>query len=69
MSKCKICGDETKKQREICLGCYSLKKVARNKDKSAKRDFEIASSHLEKNPRLINLSWPSFWKKNKNVIV
>lgn len=69
MCKCKICGCETAKSRQVCKGCQSLKRVAKSKHDTPKTVFRIANEHLEKNPGLLNISWKSFWKKNTKTIV
>jgi hypothetical protein len=69
MCKCKICGTETAKNRQVCKGCDALKKVAKSKENTPKGVFKKANKHLEKNPWLINISWPSFFKKYKKEIV
>jgi hypothetical protein len=69
MCKCIICGSETAKDRKVCKGCHSLKKFARNKEKTPKIVVENATKHLEKNPGLLEISWKSFWKKNTKTIV
>ena len=67
--KCKICGNETKKDREICLGCVSVKRVAKSRDKAPKVFLNKAVEHLDKNPGLLNISWSSFFKKNTKTII
>lgn len=39
------------------------------KRKAPKKTIEAAAGHLEKNPRLLEISWKSFFKKNVKVIV
>jgi hypothetical protein len=69
MCKCKICGEETAKNRQTCKGCDALKKVAKKRENTPKEVFNIANKHLEKKPGLINVSWASFFKKNTKAIV
>ena len=69
MCKCKICGSETAKNRQICKGCDAIKKVAKKRENASKETFEKATKHLEKKPDLINISWASFFKKNTKTIV
>jgi hypothetical protein len=61
--ECKICGRETRKDRKVCIGCYSLKEVVRKKEKAPKSKIEVATKHLLKNPGLTIISWMSFAKK------
>ena len=61
--KCRICGCETRKDRPVCIGCYSLKEVVQKKDKAPKSKVERATNHLLKNPGLTIISWMSFAKK------
>ena len=63
MCKCRICGKETRKDRPICIGCYSLKEVVCKKDKAPKSKIERATKHLLINPGLAIISWMSFAKK------
>lgn len=68
--KCKICGTETKKGRQTCIGCDSIKKVAKSGEYAPKEAIVKAEEHLKKKPDLISIvSFKSFFKKNKKVIV
>lgn len=61
--KCKICGKETAKGRQVCIGCNCTKEVFRKGSKSSKTQQEIATKHMlstDKNLSLI--SWKSFFK-------
>lgn len=68
--KCEICGCETMKGRKTCKGCRSIKKIAKSGQFAPKTAFKDAEEHLKKKPDLINIiSFKSFFKKNKKVIV
>ena len=69
MCKCKICGCETAKVRQVCKGCQALKRVAKSKENTPKTVFKTACTHIEKNPGLLQISWPSFFKKNTKTII
>ena len=69
MCKCKLCGNEAMKGRQVCKGCQSLKRVAKSKEHTPKAIMNIASNHLEKNPGLLDISWKSFFKKNTKKVV
>ena len=62
MAKCKICGNETRKGRQECIGCRNLKKAMMKKGKASATEFEKAKKHLLKNPKLTIISWFKFGK-------
>jgi len=69
MCKCKLCGTETAKGRQVCKGCQALKATAKSKEFTPKNIMSVASNHLDRNPHLLQISWKSFWKKNtKNIV-
>lgn len=63
MAICKICGQETRKNRPTCIGCYSVKEVVMKKEKSPRTKLKRATKHLLKNPGLTIISWASFSRK------
>lgn len=69
MCKCKICGNETAKNRQTCIGCDSVKKLTKKGSKAPKPIVEKAKEHLNNNPGLFQISWPSFFKKHTRNIV
>ena len=62
MCKCKVCGKETRKGRQICIGCKSTMEVARKLEKASGHEKERAGKHLIENPGLIKISWHKFFK-------
>ena len=69
MKTCKICGGETRKNRDVCIGCHCVKQVAKSKEHTPKRVLDKASKHLEAKPELFCISWKSFFKKNTKTVV
>jgi hypothetical protein len=67
--KCKICGIETRKGRQTCLGCNCIKKVAKSGVKAPKSIKTKAFQHLENKPELKYICWLSFFKKNKKTLI
>lgn len=65
--KCSICGNETRKDRAVCIGCKSVKDVARKGYKSSETKKNLAIKHLGLNPRLLSISWSSFSRRKANL--
>jgi len=63
MCTCKICGKETRKGRQTCIGCTHTIEVASKQDKASKSSQRIALDHLQKNSGLAIISFSSFKKK------
>lgn len=63
MCKCKICGKETRKNRQICLGCTCTKAVFKKKNKASKTEVKKATEHmLSTDIDMSLISWKSFSK-------
>lgn len=61
MCKCKICGEETRKGRQTCIGCRSTLEVAKKYEKAPQSKKDRAAKHLIKKPGLIKISWHKFF--------
>lgn len=65
--KCSICGNETRKNRPVCIGCKSVKDVARKGDKASGTKKDLAIKHLDSNPNLSLISWHSFSRRKAQL--
>jgi len=65
MPKCKICGEETRKGRQTCIGCTCIKEVTHRGNSTSDFQKDKATSHIMKKPFLADISWSSFFKSSR----
>jgi len=65
MSECKICGKATRKGRQTCIGCDSVKKVVKEGDNASLFCKSKAEKHLKETPGLFCIAWNKLARKKE----